>query len=392
MIQEYEKDGKVFYKVRVYVRSTENSDLRVTKQAGGFSSLVDAKKEEARLRKECERELHQVEVRGILWGDLLGEWHDHCLKTKVATGQRSKLNQDDYLGSLNKWFGTYTNKPVNELNPFVMAQIFEKMKSTGLCYGHRKKIKQFVKSVFDFGIQSGLVKGLQRSPTFDVVLGRDGEKKPEILTIVEIQKLIRLAYEFSHPWRRVWTVALMTGMRSGELLALTWKDVDFENRMMNVNKSHNCRLKTIKSTKAGYWRQVPISEDLERVLREQFEETQSEEHVFPRFWEWEKGLQAKILRAFCFIHGLPSIKFHTLRACFATQMLRMGVEPAKVMKICGWKELKTMQHYVRLAGIEVQGATEAMKVFPLKIRPQEASEEVLPSLVETKVAASGGTP
>lgn len=70
------------------------------------------------------------------------------------------------------------------------------------------------------------------------------------------------------------------------------------------------------------------------------------------------------LRSFCFIHGLPSIKFHTLRACFATQMLRLGVEPAKVMKICGWKELKTMQHYVRLAGIDVQGATEAIKLLP----------------------------
>ncbi len=44
-------------------------------------------------------------------------------------------------------------------------------------------------------------------------------------------------------------------------------------------------------------------------------------------------------------------------------MLRIGVEPAKVMKVCGWKELKTMQHYVRLTGVEIQGVTEAMQVF-----------------------------
>ncbi len=392
MIQEYEKDGKTFFKVRVYIRSTENSDLRITKQAGGFSQLGDAKKEEARLRKECERELHQVEARGILWGDLLGEWNDHSLKTKVATGQRSKLNQDDYLGALNKWFGIYANKPATEINPFVMSQVFEKMKSSGLSQAHRRKVKQVMKSVFDFGIQSGLVKGLQRSPTFDVVLGRDEEKKPEILTGHQIQRLIQLAYEFDHAWKRVWTIALLTGMRSGELLALTWKDVDFENRLINVNKSYNCRLRGIKSTKAGYWRQVPISADLEKVLREQLEETRNAEHIFPRIWEWEKGLQARILRAFCFLHGLPTIKFHTLRACFATQMLRMGVEPAKVMKICGWKELKTMQHYVRLAGIEIQGATDLIKVLTLIPSPQGVSKDVPPEEVETKVAASGGTP
>jgi hypothetical protein len=46
-------------------------------------------------------------------------------------------------------------------------------------------------------------------------------------------------------------------------------------------------------------------------------------------------------------------------------MLRTGVEPAKVMKIGGWKELKTMQRYVRLAGIDVMGATEAIKIMPI---------------------------
>lgn len=376
MIQEYKKDGKTLFKVRIYVRSVLNPDLRITKQTGNLASKFEAEKEESRLKKECERELHQVEARGILWGDLLSEWNEHSLKTKVATGQRSKLNQSDYVGSLNKWFGKFANKPATELNPYAMAEIFEEMKKAGLCFGHRKKMKQIIKSVFDFGIQSGLIRNLQRSPTFDVVLGRDEEKKPEILTSQEIQKLIQLAYESNHAWKRVWTAALLTGMRSGELFALTWKDVDFENRLLNVNKSHNCRLKVFKSTKAGYWRQVPISDELEKVLREQYEETKGQEHVFPRFYEWHRGLQAKILRAFCFIHGLPSIKFHTLRACFATQMLRNGVESARVMKICGWKELKTMQHYIRLAGVEVQGATDMMRVLPLKIVPDKTTVEM----------------
>lgn len=366
MIQEYQKDGKVFFKVRVFTRSSQNPDLRVTKQTGAIASRILAEKEEARLKKECEREVIQLEARGILWGDLLTEWHEHSLKTRVATGQRSKLNQDDYLGSMNKWLGSYRNMPVTDLNPYVMNEVFEKMKTAKLCFGHRKKLKQIIKSIFDFGIQSGLVKGLQRSPTFDVVLGRDSEKKPEILTLEEIQKLIEKANEGEHPWRRIWSAALLTGMRSGELFALTWKDIDFSNRLINVNKSHNNRLNIVTSTKAGYWRQVPISEELEAVLIEQQKETGESEHVFPRFWQWERGLQAKVLRAFCFINGLPSVRFHTLRACFATQMLRGGVDPARVMKICGWKELKTMQHYVRLAGIEIQGATESIKLMPAR--------------------------
>jgi hypothetical protein len=31
------------------------------------------------------------------------------------------------------------------------------------------------------------------------------------------------------------------------------------------------------------------------------------------------------------------------------------------MKICGWKELETMQRYIRLAGVEVEGVTDSLK-------------------------------
>lgn len=75
---------------------------------------------------------------------------------------------------------------------------------------------------------------------------------------------------------------------------------------------------------------------------------------------WRSGEQAKVLKQFCKSIGLPQIKFHTLRACFATQLIGSGVEPVKVMKICGWKDLKTLSVYLRLAGIEEKGVTEGL--------------------------------
>ena len=100
------------------------------------------------------------------------------------------------------------------------------------------------------------------------------------------------------------------------------------------------------------------------MLQDQRLETGSSKYVLPRSWEWDKGLQARVLRRFCYLHGLPSVKFHTLRACFATQMLRSGVEAAKVMKICGWKDLKTAERYIRLAGVDERGATEGLDFIP----------------------------
>lgn len=58
------------------------------------------------------------------------------------------------------------------------------------------------------------------------------------------------------------------------------------------------------------------------------------------------------------------MKFHALRACFATQFLAKNIAPAMVMKICGWKNLKIMKFYVRLTGVSEHGATECLEILP----------------------------
>jgi integrase len=57
---------------------------------------------------------------------------------------------------------------------------------------------------------------------------------------------------------------------------------------------------------------------------------------------------------------MPSVSFHNLRATWATILLNNGVEPAKVMAMGGWKSLKTMMIYLRMAGIQVRGATDTL--------------------------------
>ena len=82
--------------------------------------------------------------------------------------------------------------------------------------------------------------------------------------------------------------------------------------------------------------------------------------VLPRLAEWRQGQQAKVLKEFCRSVELTPIKFHTLRACFATQLISDGVEPIKVMKVCGWMDMKTMARYVRLSGVDESGVTDKL--------------------------------
>jgi len=140
------------------------------------------------------------------------------------------------------------------------------------------------------------------------------------------------------------------------------------------------KLKSYGELKARYWRTVPLNSRLYWFLvdyleKNNFGSDEFGQRVFPILADLKRGHQAKVLRAFCTANGLTPIKFHTLRACFATHLLAAGVPEAKVMKIGGWRDRDTMMIYVRMAGIDEAGATEA-----LDLRPRE---EIFP---ETRVS------
>ena len=159
----------------------------------------------------------------------------------------------------------------------------------------------------------------------------------------------------------------MTGTRSGEAFELRCGDIDRSERRLFLERKYSFDNKQIEGLKDHEWRQVPFNEELEGLLEELGVFTRGrDEHVLPRITAWKNGETARILRAFCVEIGLPSICFHTLRACWATQLLRGGVQAVKVMAMGGWADLEVMQRYIRIAGIETTGATDCLSFEPKK--------------------------
>ncbi len=148
-------------------------------------------------------------------------------------------------------------------------------------------------------------------------------------------------------------------MRNGELYALTWDKVDFANGRLLVDMAWNNK-DGFKSTKSGDDRWVEIAPSLKVVLQELKLQTGSLTFVLPRLRSWDKGEQARELRRFQLATGLPQTRFHDLRASWCTIMLNKGVEPVKVMSMGGWKDLKTMQIYLRKAGISTKGIADCL--------------------------------
>jgi integrase len=65
------------------------------------------------------------------------------------------------------------------------------------------------------------------------------EEKIKFLTKEEVEKLMMVAKTFEFDEYMSVFILLRTGLRKGELLALTWDDIDFDNKLMTINKNRN---------------------------------------------------------------------------------------------------------------------------------------------------------
>jgi integrase len=360
-IRSYEKDGKKFYQVYVNARSKTDPKLRVQKTVSDLDSLSQARREENRINLELGKKLLELEGKCDSWEAIINRWKADAESGVLGTYNPATIL--DHVAGLYRWTNEWLKTPASELNKANGRDLVKKMIEAEKSISFIKKIKNTVNVVFNFGIEEGLIKGVPNSPVYGIKLNLKSEKVPDILSIEEIKKFLFEAKRQNHPWYPVWATALLTGMRAGELYALAWDDVDLESNLIRVSKSFNKRTNEIKCTKAGYWRNIPLSPEL-RNLFIQLKGKAESHYVLPRFREWDRGEQCKALKMFLFGIGLPKIKFHALRACFATQLLAKGTPAAIVMKICGWRDLKTMEFYVRVAGVDEKGATDCLKILP----------------------------
>lgn len=360
MIKHYlNENNEMLWEIYISIRG-KNSSLRIQKRLKNIKTEALAKKLELQLLRDCERELVAKESRGMTWYELLEKFELHLRKDIPL--KISALSVSDYMATIRKHTQSWVKRDANGINTADVRELYLKAQDE-LSLAQKMRIKMILNKIFNFGLEYNLIK-FPYLPTAGIRFEREAEKAPEILTMIEIKKLLQSAQQINHPWYPVWALALLTGMRNGEIYALTWSDIDFENSMINLSKSYNKRLRITKSTKSGYWRNIPISSELKVLLMELKLNSVGRDYVLPRLRDWSNGYQAQVLRNFCKSVGVPSIRFHALRACFATQLLRQGIPAPQIQKICGWRDLKTMQRYIRLSGIEVAGVTENLKLLP----------------------------
>jgi integrase len=198
------------------------------------------------------------------------------------------------------------------------------------------RVVSFVRTVLYEAVQR---EHIDRNPAARLKMLPEENTLFRVLSTAEERRLL----EQAPPWlKRTIRIALLTGLRQGEILRLRKQDVDQERRMIHVSpeaKNHHSRM-------------VPFPESLEPVLDELLgDEVPPERFLFAKP-DGKPFDRCKIVNGFTKLvrrTGLHDCSFHDLRRTYASRLVNRGVSLPVIAKLLGHGATYVTERYAHVA-------------------------------------------
>lgn len=327
-------------------------------------------------------------------GDLRKELAIAVADNQLYTSVRDEIKLDDWF---NRWVDVYKkksvrpntlreythiytknispilgNRNINSLIKSDIQQLIKKVNDDGYLYERQNKVKVILTDMFARAIEDDL---MVKNPTKGVKLYQDKISNARALTIGEQDVFFDFCKNTFYD--NLFNVAVNTGLRPGELFALTIEDINFEEKYIDVNKTlvyqkyldDECKTFHLEppKTKQSY-RHVPINSTCIDYLKQQAELKEIVANRRPKMQTdylfvtkfntplnsviYSDAIRSVVRRInetrnldnqFEFFSG------HTFRHTFATRCLEAGIQPKVVQSYLGHATLEmTMDLYTHV--------------------------------------------
>ncbi len=137
----------------------------------------------------------------------------------------------------SRFMNYFGNKKISDITTAVLSEFFCNMKKSNgvpVAPATAKKAFTIMESIIHYAVSQGYIK---ENPCFGVILPKQDNsenKTRKSLTDEELPRFLAL-FEGYSDFNTMIKVLLHTGMRSGELLGLSWNDIDFEHNQIHIN-------------------------------------------------------------------------------------------------------------------------------------------------------------
>jgi integrase len=353
-------------------------------------------------RHDAERELRRllssldnndyVEPNKIIVRDFLKQW------LEMVHTQITPKSHEGYSEIVNNYLvPTFGGSHLAKLAPAAIQQAYNGWEKSGrkdkreggLSARSRLFIHRVLKSALKHAVQLQLI---ARNPADVVKAPRIKKAAITTLTIEQSAILLNALQDTRLYWPVL--IALTTGMRRGEILALRWKNVDFEKKTVRVVES-------LEQTNKGVRFKAPKTERSRAILLPEYtveelklwKEKQTKElkelHVVSNSETlvcarqdgeplWPTSLTHEFVKAIRKLPSLPRVRFHDLRHSHATQLLTSGIHPKIAQERLGHTTITTTldlySHATDTMQDEAAAKLNSALRFAIKPRPNRGPQ------------------
>lgn len=211
----------------------------------------------------------------------------------------------------------------------ITAETIRKWRSKrGVSTVTQNRYTTLIFSIFRHAAEWGLVDEHQFREIKRVKLHRENNQRVRYLTSSEEKRLLKACDEVLKP---VVHLAILTGMRRGEIFALRWSAIDLRNSVVRLPDS-----------KSGKPRIVYLCKKAKEILKKR---KGCIGPLFPYGNNWlHKRFRKAVEKA-----KLDDFRFHDLRHHFASMLAKKGISDRKLAALLGHSSTQMVQRYAHLS-------------------------------------------
>jgi integrase len=228
----------------------------------------------------------------------------------------------------------------------------ERMEMSGLSASTCKSAYRLFRAAVQAAFAERLI---AENPAQKRIFRKEKGHKARVLTVYEQRIVTRYATEkCDFPV----LIALYAGLRIGEICALRWGDISWEERSLTVrasaqrinlhqkNSEKKTELVITKPKTEESLRTVYVPAFIVQQLQILFSQGQSNEFIFG---DGDKPADPRLIQKHCSLMaqalGLTGVHFHTFRHSYATRLLEMGVDIKTVSALLGHSSVQTTLNF-----------------------------------------------
>ncbi len=342
------------YEVVVTIGKHPITGKRIQKTKSGFTRKRDA---DAFLRKWLVEldENRYVEPTKETFASYMEYWFTthYQKRIKESTISNRKYAMDKHLIRENP----FANKELSKISTEMIDALYNDKLDEGYSTNTIRKIHQMLNQAFKQALKW---KKVAHNPVVDADPPAVKTKETQIWSFDEIHTFLAHCKEERH--YITFLLAIYTGMRRGEILGLKWSDIDFEKKIIRVERTlihipgNGYQFSSPKTFKSKRQIHIPdqILDDLvfHKKQQEQWKEIFGQEYQDNNLVVCtEKGTiqdprnVLRVLKRFCESAKVTKIRFHDIRHTHASILIAENVDIVKVANRLGHSKAKTTLDY-----------------------------------------------